>query len=92
MKRLFFLKAENGLGRFTPLALPQVSAFEFSRIFRRDRVGKNKTLEQFIYFFLANVQCCVRVSASNFQVLTRKSDGARALGNIVRFLAGPARM
>ena len=39
-----------------------------------------------------NVQYCVRVSASNFQVLTRKSDGARALGNIVRFLAGPARM
>ena len=39
-----------------------------------------------------NVQCCVTVSASNFQVLTRISGGARrALGNIiVRFLAGPA--
>ena len=91
MKRLFCLKAKNGLGRFAPSALPQVSAFEFSRIFRRDRVGKNKTLEYLIYFLFVNVQCCVRVSASNFQVLTRKSDGARALGNIVRFLAGPAR-
>ena len=40
-----------------------------------------------------NVQCCVRVSASNFQVLTGKSGGVtRALGNIVRFLAGPARI
>ena len=92
MKRLFCLKAKNRLGRFAPSALPQVSAFEFPRIFRRDRVGKNKALEHFIYFFFVNVQCCVRVSASNFQVLTRKSDGARAVGNIVRFLAGPARM
>ena len=40
-----------------------------------------------------NVQCCVRVSASHFQVVTRKSGGVtRAFGNIVRFLAGPARM
>ena len=85
-------KAKNGLGRFAPSALPQVSAFEFSRIFRRDRVGKKKNLEYCIYFFLVNVQCCVSVSASNFQVLTRKSDGARALGNIVRSWAGPARM
>ena len=38
-----------------------------------------------------NVQCCVRVSASNFQVLTRNSGGTRAFGNIVRFLAGTAR-
>ena len=52
MKRLFCLNAKNGLGRSAPSALPQVSAFEFSRIFRRDRVGKNKTLEYFIYFFL----------------------------------------
>ena len=94
MKRLFCLKAKNGLGRFAPSALPQVSAFEFSRIFRRDRVGKNKTLEYFIpgILFFVNVQCCVSVSASNFQVLTRKNDGARALGNIARFLAGPARL
>ena len=35
--------------------------------------------------FFVNVQCCVRVSASNFQVLTCKSGGARALVNIVRF-------
>ena len=42
-------------------------------------------------FFLMHVQRCVRVSASNFQVLTRNSGGARALGNIVSFLAGPAR-
>ena len=42
--------------------------------------------------FFVNVQCFVRVSASNFQVLIRNSGGARrALGNIVRFLAGPAR-
>ena len=33
----------------------------------------------------------VSVSASNFQVLTLSSGGARALGNLVRFLAGPAR-
>ena len=44
-----------------------------------------------MYFFFVNVQRCVRVSVSYFQVLTRKSGGARALGNIVRFLAGPAR-
>ena len=43
-------------------------------------------------FFFVNVQCCVRVSASNFQVLTPKSGGARAFGNIVRFLAGPTRI
>ena len=53
--------------------------------------SENKTLECFVYLFFGNVQCCVRVSASNFQVLTRESGGARAFGNIVRFLAGPAR-
>ena len=37
-----------------------------------------------------NVQCCVRVRASNFQVLTRKSGGARVFGSIVRFSASPA--
>ena len=51
-----------------------------------------KNLAFFIYFFFVNVQCCVRVSASNFQVLTRNSGGARAFGNIVRFMAGPARI
>ena len=37
--------------------------------------------------FLVVVQSCVSVSASNFQVLTRKRDGAinRALGNISVF-------
>ena len=35
-------------------------------------------------------QCCVRVSAFNFQVLTRKSGGARALGNVVHFLGWPS--
>ena len=43
-----------------------------------------------ILFFSVNVQCCVRVSAAKFQVLTRNSGGARAFGNIVRFLADPA--
>ena len=44
-------------------------------------------------FFLMHVQRCVRVSASNLQVLTRKSGlVTRAFGNIVRFLAGPARI
>ena len=51
---------------------------------------KNSIYNIYIYYIL-HVQCCVRVSASNFQVLTRKSGGARALGNIARFLAGPAR-
>ena len=45
-----------------------------------------------MYFFFLHVQCCVRVSASNFEVLTRKSGGARAFGSLIRFLAGPARM
>ena len=53
--------------------------------------SKKENLRIFHILFFVNVQCCVRVSASNFQVLTRKSDGAKALGNIVRFLAGPAR-
>ena len=48
-------------------------------------------LDFFMYFFFVNVQCCVRVSASKLQDLTRTSGGARALGNIVRFFAGPAR-
>ena len=43
-----------------------------------------------ILFFSVNVQCCVRVSAAKFQVLTRNSGGARAFGNIVRLMAGPA--
>ena len=51
-----------------------------------------KAFEFFTYFFFfVNVEC-VRVRASNFQVLTRKIGGATAFGNIVRFLAGPARM
>ena len=52
---------------------------------------KKKKLSIFQVVFLVNVQCCVRVSASNFQVLTRNSGGATAFGNIARFLAGPAR-
>ena len=36
---------------------------------------KEMPLDFFIVFF-RHVQCCVRVSASNFQILTRKSDGA----------------
>ena len=71
----------------------KIWCFEFSRISRRDRVGKEKKKKMifFIYFFV-KVQCCVRVRASIFQVLTRNSGGDRALGNIFRFLAGPARM
>jgi len=45
-----------------------------------------------IHLFV-NVQCCVRVSASIFHVLTRKSGCVtRAFWNIARFLAGPARV
>ena len=44
MKSIFCLKAKNGVGRFSPSALPQVSASEFSRIFRRDQVGKKQNL------------------------------------------------
>ena len=33
--------------------------------------------------FSLRMQCCVMVSASDFQVLTRENGGARALGNIV---------
>ena len=42
-----------------------------------------KKLRVFHVLFLVNVQFCVRVSASSFQTLTRKSGGVRALGNIV---------
>ena len=55
------------------------------------RSSRKKNPRIFHILFFVNVQCCVRVSASNFQVLTCNSDGARALGNIVRFFAGPAR-
>ena len=57
---------------------------------RRDRVGKKKTLDFFHTLSFVNVQCCVRISASNFEVLPRNSGGARAFENAVRFLAGPA--
>ena len=54
--------------------------------------SENKKHQNFSYtFFFLHVQCCVWVSASNFQVLTRKIGDARASGNIVCFLAGPAR-
>ena len=52
---------------------------------------KKKKVRIINILFFVNVQCCVRVRASNFHVLACKSGGARALGNIVRFLAGPAR-
>ena len=48
-------------------------------------------VENFKTVFFPHAQCCVRVSASNVYVLTRKNGGARAFGNIVRFGAGPAR-
>ena len=51
---------------------------------------KKKSLESFAHFFFLNAQFCARVSASNFQVLIRKSGGARASGTFIRFLAGPA--
>ena len=53
--------------------------------------GIEKTQNCSYTFFVVNWQCCVRVSASNFQVVTRKSGGVRAFVSIVRFLAGPAR-
>ena len=67
----FCLKAKNGLGRFAPSALPQASAFEFSRIFRRDRVGKNKTLEYFIYFFC---ECAMLCKGQRFQFSSPNSQ------------------
>ena len=51
---------------------------------------KNKP-QIFLYTFFLHVQCCVRVSASNFQVLTRKSGGARAFRKHCPFFAGPVR-
>ena len=58
---------------------------------RSSREKKTNNFSYQVYFFSLQVQCCVRVSASNFQVLARKNGWARALGSIVRFLAGPAR-
>ena len=52
---------------------------------------KKKTRIIHTRFFLV-VQFCVRVSASNFQVLIRKSGGARASGNFIPFFGWPARM
>ena len=49
----------------------------------RGYLGEIK-LRIFHILFVVNLQC-VRVSGSNFQVLTHNSGGARALGNIVRF-------
>ena len=62
----------------------KVGALKFPRISRQDRVGKNKAIQYFIHFFLLHVQCCIRGSASNFQVLTRKGCDARALRNIFK--------
>ena len=55
--------------------------------------SETKKLELFVRGmpFFVNGQCCVGASASFFQASTRKSGGGRAFGNIVRFLAGPAR-
>ena len=45
-----------------------VGAFEFSRICRRDRVGKKQTFKIFsCTFFFVDAQWCVRVSASIFK-------------------------
>ena len=49
-----------------------------------DIESEKKKLNIFHTLFSVNVRC-VRVRASNVQVLTRNSGGARALGNIVRF-------
>ena len=71
-----------------------VSEFSVESCFRGylgEIESKRKILEIFGYLFLTHVQSCVRASASIFPVLTRKSGGARAFGNIVRFLACPAR-
>ena len=63
----------------------------FADISARSSRKKTQSIIYIYIYYILHVQCCVRVSASNFQVLTRKSGGARALGNIARFLAGPAR-
>ena len=63
----------------------KVGAFEFSRISRRHQVGKNKVLKYFIpciRFFL-HVQFCVgQRSQFSSPMITRKSGGATAFGNI----------
>ena len=55
-------------------------------------IEAGKESYNFSYTFFSIVQCCVRVSASNFQGLIRESGGARASGNFIRFLADPARI
>ena len=59
---------------------------------RQDRVGKKQHFIIFHILSVVDLQCCGRVSASNFHVLTRKSGGvtSRAFGRIVRFLDGRA--
>ena len=69
----------------------KVGAFEFGGYISARSSRKKKKLRIFHILLFCHVQCCVRVNASNFQVLTRKSGGVRAFGNIVRFLAGPDR-
>ena len=55
------------------------------------RKKTNLDLLLYKFVFVNGHCCCVRVSASNFQVLTRKRGGGRDFGNVVRFLADPAR-
>ena len=47
-------------------------------------------VEKFSRTFVFHEQCCVRVSASNFQVLTRQSSGARAIESSTDFFGGPS--
>ena len=54
-------------------------------------IESEKEIRIFRILFFLHMKCGVRVSASNSQVLTRKSVGARASSNVVHFLAGPAR-
>ena len=56
----------------------KIGTFDFSWISRRDQVGFSKML---------GPACTlrIRVSASSFQVLTRASGGATALGEKFRF-------
>ena len=54
-------------------------------------IESGEKMLRIFHIYILDMQCCVRVSDSNFQVLTRQSAGARFFGILIRFMAGPAR-
>ena len=58
-------------------------------VFASISARSSKKLKFFMYVF-SHMQRCIRVSASSFQFLTRKSGGGRAFGNIVRCFGWPS--